>query len=66
MSSLREIAKLDRVAWGYAIAQMEWVVVKTFRTKSSFVVGADGYHSLIRERLGIDLDRVARPSVFSV
>lgn len=61
-----EIAKLDRVASGYPIAQMEWVVVKTFRTRSSFVVGADGYHSIIRERLGIKLKSVAPPLVFSV
>jgi 2-polyprenyl-6-methoxyphenol hydroxylase-like FAD-dependent oxidoreductase len=61
-----EIAKLDRVASGYPIAQMEWVVVKTFKTKASFVVGADGYHSVIRSRLGIKLDSVAPPLVFSV
>ena len=61
-----EVAKLDRVACGYPIAQMEWVVVKKFRTKSSFVVGADGYHSVIRDRLGIELESVGRPNVFSV
>jgi 2-polyprenyl-6-methoxyphenol hydroxylase-like FAD-dependent oxidoreductase len=61
-----EIAKLDRVASGYPIAQMEWVVVKTFSARSSFVVGADGYHSIIRERLGIKLKSVAPPLVFSV
>ena len=61
-----EIAKLDRVASGYPIAQMEWVVVKTFSARSSFVVGADGYHSVIRDRLGIKLKSVARPMVFSV
>jgi 2-polyprenyl-6-methoxyphenol hydroxylase-like FAD-dependent oxidoreductase len=61
-----EVAKLDRVASGYPIAQMEWVVVKTFRARSSFVVGADGYHSVIRDRLGIKLQSVAPPLVFSV
>jgi 2-polyprenyl-6-methoxyphenol hydroxylase-like FAD-dependent oxidoreductase len=61
-----EVAKLDRVACGYPIAQMEWVVVKKFRTKSSFVVGADGYHSVIRDRLGIGLENVGRPKIFSV
>jgi len=61
-----EIAKLDRVACGYPIAQMEWVVVKTFHTRASFVVGADGYHSVIRERLGIPLQGVGAPTVYSV
>jgi 2-polyprenyl-6-methoxyphenol hydroxylase-like FAD-dependent oxidoreductase len=61
-----EVAKLDRVACGYPIAQMEWVVAKTFRTKSSFIVGADGYHSVIRDRLGIKLESIGRPQVFSV
>ena len=61
-----EIAKLDRVACGYPIAQMEWVVVKTFHTRASFVVGADGYHSVIRERLGIPLQNIGDPTVYSV
>jgi 2-polyprenyl-6-methoxyphenol hydroxylase-like FAD-dependent oxidoreductase len=61
-----EIAKLDRVACGYPIAQMEWVVAKTFHTRASYVVGADGYHSVIRERLGIPLQNLGDPAVYSV
>lgn len=61
-----EIAKLDRVACGYPIAQMEWMVVKTFRTKASFVVGADGYHSIVRDKLGIALEQLSEPDIFSV
>lgn len=61
-----EIAELDQVASGYPIAQMEWVVTKTLWTRSSFVVGADGYHSVIRERLGIPLGKVKSAQVFSV
>ena len=59
-----EIAKLDRVATGYPIAQMEWTVVKTFGVKASWVVGADGYRSMVREKMEIDLNRLADPSTF--
>jgi putative polyketide hydroxylase len=45
---------------------MEWVATKTLWTRSSFVVGADGYHSVIRERLGIPLGKVKSAQVFSV
>lgn len=49
-----EIAKLDRTASGYPYARMEWVVSKTFRSRSSFLVGADGYSSFVRKRAGLD------------
>ena len=61
-----EVAKLDRVATGYPIAQMEWTVVRTFPIEASWTVGADGYRSMVREKSGIELKRLAEPSTFSV
>lgn len=61
-----EVARLDRVACGYPIARMEWMVVKTYRSKSPFVVGADGYHSFVRENLSIEFNRMADQVAFSV
>ena len=51
---MAEVAKLDRTASGYPYARMEWVVSKTFPVRSSLLVGADGYSSFVRRRLGID------------
>jgi NADPH-dependent dioxygenase len=61
-----EVARLDRVACGYPIARMEWMVVKTHRSTSPFVVGADGYHSFVRGRLNIEYNSIADEVAFSV
>jgi len=61
-----EVARLDRVACGYPIARMEWMVVKTYQSKSPLVVGADGYHSFVRQNLGIEFNRMADQVAFSV
>ena len=41
---------------------MEWMVVKTYQSKSPLVVGADGYHSFVRQNLGIEFNRMAELS----
>jgi 2-polyprenyl-6-methoxyphenol hydroxylase-like FAD-dependent oxidoreductase len=61
-----EIAHLDRVAAGYPIARSEWTVVKTSKSLAKFVVGADGYHSHLRERMGIRFEQLGPLQTFSV
>jgi 3-(3-hydroxy-phenyl)propionate hydroxylase len=45
---------------------MEWSVAKTASCRASWAVGADGYRSLVREKLGIDLKRLSAPQTFHV
>lgn len=61
-----EISHLDRVAAGYPIARSEWTVVKTSKSHARYVVGADGYHSHLRERLGIRFEQTGPLQTFSV
>jgi len=61
-----EISHLDRVAAGYPIARAEWNVVKTTRTDADWIVGADGYHSHLRERLGIRFEQHGGLETYSV
>ncbi|MCZ6832440.1 MAG: FAD-dependent monooxygenase [Acidobacteria bacterium] len=61
-----EIARLEQVASGYPIARMEWTVAGTFTAHPTFVVGADGYRSLVREKLGIKLTAEKQPNIYSV
>ena len=61
-----DIARLDGVPCGYPIARTEWMIVKTFHTTASFVVGADGYHSFLREKLCIDYRRLSEADTYSV
>jgi NADPH-dependent dioxygenase len=63
---IAEISVLDQVASGYPIARLEWTVVKSLQAHSSFVVGTDGYHSHLRERLGIRYEQSAPVETFSV
>lgn len=61
-----EVARLIQVPSGYPIARLEWVVGKLFKTHYAFVVGADGYHSFTRGRLGFEYRDVFPRQTFSV
>lgn len=61
-----EISHLDRVAAGYPIARSEWTVVKTSKAHARYIVGADGYHSHLRERMGIRFEQTGPLQTFSV
>ncbi|HXV77493.1 MAG TPA: FAD-dependent monooxygenase, partial [Candidatus Polarisedimenticolaceae bacterium] len=61
-----QVAHLDRVATGYPIAGAEWMVTKTLAIHAKYVVGADGYHSRIREELGLTYEGLGPLQTFSV
>jgi 2-polyprenyl-6-methoxyphenol hydroxylase-like FAD-dependent oxidoreductase len=61
-----EVSQLERVASGYPIAQMEWTVAKRITARAPWVVGADGYRSTVREKLGIDLKPLVPPTTYAV
>lgn len=60
------VAKLDKVSTGYPIAHTEVVVDKTFEMDAAYVVGADGYDSFVRRRLGIAQTARGSAELFSV
>ncbi len=51
---------------GYAMARLEWQVDKETRSKSEYVIGADGHYSIIRRKLGIEFPKVASTQSFAV
>jgi len=61
-----EVARLDQVTTGYPIARTEWVVTKTFGMETSYAIGADGYHSLVRRKLEIETKEMGPVQFFSV
>lgn len=61
-----EITRLDQVASGYPVARMEWTAVESLEARSQYVVAADGYHSLLRERIGIRYEQHGPVETFSV
>jgi 2-polyprenyl-6-methoxyphenol hydroxylase-like FAD-dependent oxidoreductase len=48
-----EVAKLDQVQTGYAVAGSEWVVVQSETIRPAYVIGADG--SSVRRMAGIEM-----------
>jgi 2-polyprenyl-6-methoxyphenol hydroxylase-like FAD-dependent oxidoreductase len=63
------VAAVDKryeTSTGYIVPHWQWVVQKTIQTRASFLVGADGHNSLVRQRLGIECERVAEPEIFAI
>ncbi len=50
-----EVAKLDQVETGYAVAGSDWVVVRSETIRPAYVIGADGYNSSVRRMAGIEM-----------
>jgi 2-polyprenyl-6-methoxyphenol hydroxylase-like FAD-dependent oxidoreductase len=61
-----EVAKLDEVETGYAVAHSEWVVVRSKTIRPAYVVGADGYDSTVRRMSGIEMEEHGAGQHFSV
>ncbi|MGD0261107.1 MAG: FAD-dependent monooxygenase [Verrucomicrobiota bacterium] len=59
------LEELGATATGYIVPHWETVVKRQFPVRARFLVGADGYGSLVRQRLGIEHNRVAGPEFFA-
>lgn len=60
------INHLQRESRGYVVAHSEWMVQKTERMETKFVVGADGYESESRRSMGIEFPEVGPAEHFAV
>jgi 2-polyprenyl-6-methoxyphenol hydroxylase-like FAD-dependent oxidoreductase len=61
-----EVAQLDEVTTGYPVATNEWVVVRSSRIRPSYLIGTDGYDSLVRRLAGIEMEAMGPGQIFSV
>ncbi len=59
------VEELGGTATGYIVPHWETIVKQSFPLRAQFLVGADGYGSLVRKRLGIESTRVAGPEFFA-
>jgi len=59
------VEELGGTATGYIVPHWETVVKSQVAVGARFLVGADGYGSLVRQRLGIENTRVAGPAFFA-
>lgn len=61
-----EVDELVGTAMGYIVPHWEWVVRRTLDITASFVIGADGHHSLVRRLVGIEHQQLADPELYVV
>jgi len=60
------VDKLYETVTGYIVPHWEWVVKERQQIDAALLVGADGHNSLVRQRLGIEYERLHGPEVFVV
>jgi 2-polyprenyl-6-methoxyphenol hydroxylase-like FAD-dependent oxidoreductase len=61
-----DVATLDQVSSGYAVARSGSVVVRIDAVRPAWVIGADGYDSLVRRMSGIGMEDHGGGEIFSV
>lgn len=61
---LATVERLGGTALGYIVPHWETVVQKRFGIRAQFLVGADGHNSLVRRRLAIENEHLARTQAF--
>jgi 2-polyprenyl-6-methoxyphenol hydroxylase-like FAD-dependent oxidoreductase len=59
------VEELGGTATGYIVPHWETIVKNRIPIRASFLVGADGHNSVVRQRLGIESERVAGPYFFA-
>ena len=60
------IEKLGVESGGYPIAGRLFVIDKVSHDRAQFVIGADGFNSIVRRRVPIDVDSAGDPASFAV
>jgi len=60
------IGRLEKISKGYPVARADWIIAKELSVKSRFVVGADGYHSFVRQRMGFEFQQTGKAETFAV
>ena len=59
------VEELGGTSVGYIVPHWETIVKRRWPVRIRFLIGADGHNSLVRQRLGIDYERVSGPEFFA-
>jgi 2-polyprenyl-6-methoxyphenol hydroxylase-like FAD-dependent oxidoreductase len=60
-----EIEELEGTSTGYIVPHWETVVRRRAQVRAQYLLGADGHNSLVRQRLGVDLERAGERQFFA-
>ncbi|MCU0247602.1 MAG: FAD-dependent monooxygenase [Bryobacter sp.] len=61
-----QVDEFEQQSLGYAVARTEWVVARTQALEVPFVIGADGYNSVVRRTLGLDFAETGPAQYYAV
>lgn len=61
-----DVTRYDKQSLGYPIMTTEWVAAEQFQVEAYQVVGADGYHSRVRDQAGIEYSTFGDSQLFSI
>lgn len=59
------IEELSGTSMGYVVPHWETIVKERWLARSQFLVGADGFRSIVRQRMGVEFQKVQGPSYFA-
>ena len=59
------VEKLGGTSTGYIVPHWETVVRDRWPVRAQFLLGANGHNSLVRQRLGIEYERIGGPEFFA-
>lgn len=60
------VEKVDRSSAGYPVARTAKIVTGEQTCRARYLIGADGYHSIVRRRMGWDFQEVGSAQAFSI
>lgn len=61
-----KVALMEKYTTGYPVTHTEWGIAKVIDVAADFVVGADGYHSIVRKGIGSRYEHLGPAETFTV
>ena len=61
-----KVALMEKYTTGYPVTHTEWGIAKVIDVQADYVVGADGYHSIVRKGIGSRYEHLGDAETFTV
>ena len=61
-----KVALMEKYTTGYPVTHTEWGIAKVIDVQADYVVGADGYHSIVRKGIGSRYEHLGPAETFTV
>ena len=61
-----KVALMEKYTTGYPVTHTEWGIAKVIDVEADYVVGADGYHSMVRKGIGSRYEHLGPAETYTV